>query len=100
MRQHTVLIFAYHFPPEPKIGAARPFRFYKYLSRLGYACKIITAAPQAEPPPGVTYVPDPFETAQRRGFEWQLERAIRWGFLPGAVGMGPTTRASPSPVAA
>ena len=42
--RHVVLIFAYHFPPEPEIGAARPGRFYKYLKRMGYDCRIITAA--------------------------------------------------------
>jgi glycosyl transferase family 4 len=89
MRQHAVLIFAYHFPPDLQIGAARPFRFYKYLSRLGYDCKVITAAPQADARSnGVTYVPDPFVGAPRGGFQWQLERAIRRGLVPGAVGLG------------
>ncbi len=88
-RHHTVLVFAYHFPPEPEIGAARPYRFYKYLNRLGYSCKVITAVPQgARPPRGVIYVPDPFTMAPRVGLEWQVERAIRWSLLPGAVGMG------------
>jgi hypothetical protein len=85
MPSHTVLMFAYHFPPETQIGAARPFRFYKYLSRLGYTCKVITAAAQPQPSPDVIYVPDPFIAAPQR-FSWQIERAIRWSILPGAVG--------------
>src|SRR5690349_12437756 len=85
----TVLLFAYHFPPEPEIGAARPFRFYTYLTRMGYRCKVITAAAQgSNPPPDVIHVPDRFFTAPHQGLRWQLERAFRWGVLPGVVGMG------------
>ncbi len=38
----TVLLLAYYFPPENAIGAARPGRFSKYLSRLGYPVTIIS----------------------------------------------------------
>jgi len=41
-----VVIFAYSFAPENVIGAAWPFRFSKYLSRLGYTCRVFTASDQ------------------------------------------------------
>jgi hypothetical protein len=88
MTNHVVLIFAYHFPPENAIGGARPFRFAKYLSRLGYTCRVFTAAEQdGRSDPNTEYVPDPFVASTRQSFSWQLERAIRKVFLPGDVGM-------------
>src|SRR5581483_4489599 len=85
----VVLMFAYHFPPEPEIGAARPARFYKYLKKLGYTCQVITAVPQGEKPPeDVLYVPDFFLEKKRRCWKWQMERAFRWALFPGAVGLG------------
>ncbi len=87
MRQDLVLIFAYHFPPDTAVGAARPFRFYKYLSRLGYECYVITAADVGSRPDlNASYVPDPFLTRPRQGIGWQIERFIRRFFLPGVVG--------------
>jgi len=88
MPEDVVLIFAYHFPPENAIGALRPYRLYKYLSRLGYECHVITAANLGQLPHlnGGTII-DPFLTEPRRGFGWQLERAIRKLLLPGAVGI-------------
>ena len=87
MTKNLILIFAYHFPPENAIGGARPFRFAKYLSRLGYTCRVFTAADQTgRDDPGTEYVPDPFVTHPRRSFKWQLERGIRKLFMPGALG--------------
>jgi hypothetical protein len=86
--KHLVLIIAYHYPPENAIGGARPFRFAKYLSRLGYTCRVITAADQAgRDDPNIEYVPDPFFPRAPHRLSWQLERAVRKFFLPGEVGM-------------
>jgi glycosyltransferase involved in cell wall biosynthesis len=41
----TVLILAWAFPPYIT-GAARPFRFYKYLPRFGYTVQVLTASKQ------------------------------------------------------
>lgn len=41
-RLPTVLMLAYYFPPENAIGAARPARFTKYLSRLGFPIRVIS----------------------------------------------------------
>lgn len=81
MTRRTVLLIAYHFPPDNAIGGARPFRFYKYLKRLGYECHVITAARQ-EPGggPDIEYVPDPLKTHPRQGLAWQAER-VGWKFL-------------------
>jgi glycosyltransferase involved in cell wall biosynthesis len=88
MTNQLVLIFAYHYPPENTIGGARPFRFLKYLTRLGYKCRVFTAADQlGRSDPNVEYVPDPFVTHQRRSARWQKERLIRKLFLPGELGM-------------
>lgn len=47
-------MIAYHFPPAPEIGGLRPFRFRKYLQRMGYRCHVITASPQAQDCPADT----------------------------------------------
>jgi glycosyltransferase involved in cell wall biosynthesis len=87
MTQHLVILFAYHYPPENAIGADRPFRFAKYLARLGYTCRVFTAAEQTgREDRHVEYVPDPFFTCPRGSSEWQLERAIRKLILPGVLG--------------
>jgi hypothetical protein len=86
--KHLVLIIAYHYPPENAIGGARPFRFEKYLSRLGYTCRVFTAADQTgRDDPNIEYVPDPFVTRAPHRLSWQFERAVRKFFLPGEVGM-------------
>jgi hypothetical protein len=86
--ERVVLMFAYHYPPENEIGGARPYRFSKYLSKMGYTCRVFTAAKQTGcHDPCVEYVPDPFLTPPRNRIGWQLERAVRKFFLPGDVGM-------------
>ena len=87
MADDLAIIFAYHFPPENAIGAQRPYRLYKYLSRLGFRCHVISAA-QLEERPDIDgqHVPDPFVTKPRQGVGWQVERAIRRFILPGVVG--------------
>ena len=87
MPQDLLLIFAYHFPPENAIGALRPYRFYKYLSRLGYRCHVITASDVAQRPDlDAERVPDPFVENPRVGLGWQIERAIRKFLMPGVAG--------------
>jgi glycosyltransferase involved in cell wall biosynthesis len=95
MNNHLVVIFAYHYPPENVAGAARPFRFAKYLSRLGYTCRIITAAPQSDRTnSNAIYVPDPFLQQSRWSCGWQIERATRKLFLPGELGLRWASHAS------
>ena len=43
--RRPILIVAYYFPPENTSGAARPFRFYKYLREFGYEPYVITSSP-------------------------------------------------------
>ena len=87
MAKRVVLIFAYHYPPENSIGGERPFRFSKYLSRLGYTCRVFTAADQTgREDPHTEVIADPFFTHPRRSLSWQFERAVRKFFLPGALG--------------
>jgi O-antigen/teichoic acid export membrane protein len=77
-----VLLITYYFPPDNEIGAARPYRFYKYLNRLGYECHILTAAAQEPGTTDVEYVADPQKSDARTGFTWHLDRIVRkyfWG---------------------
>jgi glycosyltransferase involved in cell wall biosynthesis len=88
MKNKVVLMFAYHFPPENAVGGTRPYRFYKYLCRMGYRCHVITAADQSgRPDLDSETVSDPFVTGPRQGLGWQAERAVRRFLLPGVVGM-------------
>lgn len=88
MIERAVLIFAYHFPPENVIGSLRPFRFAKYLSRLGYDCRVFTASKQIGYGDARTvYIPEPFTTDSRHTAKWQVERFIRKIFLPGELGV-------------
>lgn len=72
----SVLLLAFHFPPENHIASARPYRFYKYLPRFGYDPRVITAAAQDEGHPlvGVVQASD-----NAHGSEERLTRRIaRW----------------------
>src|SRR6185437_14158765 len=87
MTEDLVLIFAYHFPPDNAVGAARPARFHKYLRRFGYDCHVITAAHvRSQPDLSAEYVADPFIARPREGLGWQIERLVRKLFLPGVTG--------------
>ncbi|MBZ5580622.1 MAG: glycosyltransferase [Acidobacteriia bacterium] len=84
-----VILIAYHFPPDPAIGGARPYRFYKYLKRAGRRCHVITAAPQADgAAPDIHFVPDPTAAfwaspvKRRLPLKAQIERAVRKYALP------------------
>lgn len=56
-----VLIIAHCFPPENSVGALRPYRFFKYLPRFGYATHVVTASSQdpCNAPKGVHHAVDP-----------------------------------------
>lgn len=87
MSDRWVLFLAYHFPPENVVGAARPFRFYKYLLRQGYKCHVITAAPVEQLPEiSAERVADPFLERPGSGFGWHIERSVRKFLLPGSIG--------------
>ncbi|TAK05929.1 MAG: hypothetical protein EPO39_10165 [Candidatus Manganitrophaceae bacterium] len=40
--EQKILIIAYHFPPDNKVGANRPAKFAKYLSRFGWRPYVLT----------------------------------------------------------
>jgi hypothetical protein len=82
-----LLVFAYHYPPENSVGGARPYRFCKYLSRMGVRCRVFTAVDViSRPDLDAETVGDPFVTNPRQGMGWQLERVIRRFCLPGVTG--------------
>jgi hypothetical protein len=94
----TLLILAYHFPPENEVGGLRPYRFYKYLPQFGHQCKVVTATPQHGMEfPGVECVPDRVgvlldggpvaqERKSHRTAAVLLEIALRRWVVPGVVG--------------
>jgi hypothetical protein len=86
-RDDIVLIVAYHYPPDRAMGSARPYRFAKYLRRLGYRVHVIAASHEGTLERDVTYVPDPFYATPRAGVGWQMERFCRRFFLPGMDGL-------------
>jgi hypothetical protein len=82
-----LLVFAYHYPPENSVGGARPYRFCKYLSRMGVRCRVFTAVDVIGCPDlDAETVGDPFVSHPRQGVGWQVERIIRRFCLPGVTG--------------
>lgn len=41
-----LLLIAYYFPPMGGGGVARPSKFIKYLSRMGWSCSVVSANPR------------------------------------------------------
>ena len=74
----TILVLAYYFPPDPQIGGARPFRFKKYLERMGHRVVVLTAAEGNER--DVIHVTDPLREKPREGLAFQAER-FAWKLL-------------------
>lgn len=93
-KAHIILI-AYHFPPDSAIGGARPFRFYKYLKRMGYSCTVITASNQAaDTADDVLVIPDSIGAiwageakAERLSVSAHIERIIRRFVIPACTGV-------------
>ena len=91
-KPHVILI-AYHFPPGPEMGAVRPYRFYKYLKRMGYTCHVITASAQTETNADVTFLADDLRAIwegageQRKSFRAYQELLVRKIAYPGHIGI-------------
>jgi hypothetical protein len=86
-RDDIVLMLAYHYPPDTAIGGARPYRFAKFLKRMGYRVHVIANRWEGDPEPDVTYLPDPFWATPRDGFGWQLELFCRRFLIRAAFGL-------------
>jgi glycosyltransferase involved in cell wall biosynthesis len=73
----TVLFLACFFPPENTSGAARPFRFYKYLPRFEYDVQVLTASSQdpTAVPGNVVCVSD--QAQERRILRDYAQRLLR-----------------------
>jgi glycosyltransferase involved in cell wall biosynthesis len=82
-----LLLVAYAFPPENVSGAARPFRFYRYLSEFGISPLVVTASAQIQQQPDVVFVRDVPRESPRKTFSWHLERVVRKFLLPGQAGL-------------
>ena len=93
MSKPHVILIAHHFPPGPEMGAIRPFRFYKYLTRMGYPCHVITASPQTESNPDVTFIADDLRgiwegtSEQKKSFRAYQELLVRKIAFPGHIGI-------------
>ena len=93
MAKPHVILIAYHFPPGPEIGAVRPFRFYKYLTRMGYRCHVVTASAQTQTSDDVIFLPDDLREVwegtgeQRKSFKAYQELLVRKVAFPGHIGI-------------
>jgi glycosyltransferase involved in cell wall biosynthesis len=83
----TLLLVAYAFPPENISGAARPYRFYRYLPESGISPVVITASPQNRQQPDIVFVRDVPRDFPRQTWSWHMERIVRKLLLPGAMGL-------------
>ncbi len=61
-----VLMLAYYFPPQNAIGAARPYRFVRYLRRLGTPVSVVCSP---LPKPGSRYEERPSTVAPPGGHD-------------------------------
>lgn len=89
-----VIMIAYYFPPGQEIGGRRPFRFHKYLRRMGFECHVITASRPEEPcPPGLIWVPDTRASRwdgsshEKRTLAGNIELLLRKFLFPGHLGL-------------
>jgi hypothetical protein len=96
-----LILIAYHFPPAPEMGALRPYRFYKYLKRMGFECHVITASEQgSEHPADVHFVSDELREVwegppnQRLSLRAYEELLVRKLMFPGHVGIMWSIRAA------
>jgi hypothetical protein len=92
-KPHVILI-AYHFPPAPEMGALRPFRFYKYLTRMGFSCHVVTAArPEPIYSSDINFVEDELRAIwedskkQRLSRQAYQEWLVRRLLFPGHIGI-------------
>jgi glycosyltransferase involved in cell wall biosynthesis len=90
-----IILIAYHFPPDPAIGSARPYRFYRHLRKSGRRCWVVTAAkPGGAPLPDVVWVLDrtaglwDSKTRLPLSVRVQTERFIRRFLVPAGLGIG------------
>ena len=67
---HKVLIVSYHFPPDSRVGAVRPAKFAKYLSRFGWQPYVLTI--------GLNYIPSPDEDRLRDVRDVPTVRTAVW----------------------
>jgi glycosyltransferase involved in cell wall biosynthesis len=86
-----VILLVYLYPPHREIGSMRPFRFRKYLERMGYRCHVITATPQPQLSPGVTFIEDELGKVWEGeggplGLRGYVELLLRQLVFPGHVG--------------
>lgn len=88
LRPSRVLILSSAFPPENLPGAARPYRFYRYLPEFGYEPQVITASAQdpEQANVNVTHVADRTQASPRRSPRRLLEVAICRTIRPGEAG--------------
>lgn len=87
MENTTLLLLAYAFPPENASGAARPFRFYRYLPEFGVSPRVVTASLQDKEQPDVFFVRDQPRDFPRQSWSWHVERIVRRLILPGEEGL-------------
>jgi glycosyltransferase involved in cell wall biosynthesis len=92
----SVVLFAFHFPPESLPGAARPSRFFRYLPEYGYVPEVITGAAQPTPREHVHHVAAPTYIPNKYTMAGAAEILLHKAGLPAELALlwaGPASRA-------
>jgi hypothetical protein len=78
---NVVVMIAYFFPPEGTAGSYRPLRFVRYLPRIGWKVKVISALPsqyERYDPELLAMVPAQTEVIRVKGYDvWQAFQSYR-----------------------
>ena len=98
-----IILVAYYFPPANAIGGDRPFRFFKYLKKMGYPCSVVTASAQGTGgPTDVIVVPDRIgerwvseNSLAKLSFAAHVERLTRRFVIPACTGVHWATQVAP-----
>jgi hypothetical protein len=81
-------MLAYAFPPENLPGAARPFRFFRYLPDFGYRPVVITASSQPQPLADVHPLPNRMDLVPPPRFLRVMDAVARKFATPSDHGLG------------
>jgi glycosyltransferase involved in cell wall biosynthesis len=93
----SVLLIAFHFPPEALPGAVRPSRFFQYLPEFGFEPEVITSAVQTEANPRIQTVPATTYIPNKYTIAGAIEILLHKIFWPGELGLlwaGPASTAA------
>jgi glycosyltransferase involved in cell wall biosynthesis len=100
----SLLILSYVFPPDPEIGAWRPYRFRKYVEQLGHRVAVISSSrdgSSGRDANGIMRVPGEFPGITRKSLKKYVDLALRKLFFydSGSVWIPPAVNAAAAAIA-